>query len=365
VKLLHVIAAMEPGGAERIVTQLAADGVQRGDDVVVASSGGRWVERLAAAGAGHVDIPLPGRSVRNTLRAAGRLRTVLRRLEPDLVHSHNVGVTMAVRLAVVADRRLPLIATVHGLAPADYGPSARLLRLAGCRVVACAPSVARSLVAAGLPANRVQVITNGAALAPASPERRAAVRAAFGLDHRPLAVGIGRLVPQKAWSTLVEAARELPDVDVVVAGEGPLREQLERASRRAGAGVRFVGHVDDPAALLGLADCMVQTSTWEGLPLTLLEALSLGVPAVATAVDGVQDVVPAGAALLVPPSDPAAVAAAVRRVVSDPGFAEGLSLRARAAAAAWSPETMLHRYRAVYGAAVTPGTGQGQANTSR
>ena len=133
----------------------------------------------------------------------------------------------------------------------------------------------------------------------------------------------------------------------------------------AGAGVRFVGHVDDPAALLGLADCMVQTSTWEGLPLTLLEALSLGVPVVATAVDGVQDVVPAGAALLVPPSDPTAVAAAVRRVVSDPGFAEGLSLRARAAAAAWSPETMLHRYRAVYEAAVTPGTGEGQANTSR
>ena len=60
----------------------------------------------------------------------------------------------------------------------------------------------------------------------------------------------------------------------------------------SGGRVRFVGLVDDIAALVGLASCVVSTSSWGGLPLTLLEALSLGVPVVATAVDGVTDVVP-------------------------------------------------------------------------
>ena len=64
--------------------------------------------------------------------------------------------------------------------------------------------------------------------------------------------------------------------------------------------------VDDIPALVGIASCVVSTSTWEGLPLALLEALSLGAPVVATAVDGITDLVPLGAALsLVPPGDPA------------------------------------------------------------
>jgi glycosyltransferase involved in cell wall biosynthesis len=349
VRLLHVIAAMRPGGAERIVVQLAADSVARGDDVVVASSGGAWVPRLEAAGADHVSIPLPGRSNLNVLRAAGPLLLLLRRFRPHVVHSHNVGVTVAVRLAMLASGVRPaLLTTVHGLAPEDYRHGARLLRLAGCRVVACAPSVARSLAAGGFPLDGIEVITNGAALTPAGPDRLDAVRAAFGVGDRPLVVGIGRLVPQKAWWTLIAAARELPGVDVVVAGDGPLRADLEGASQALGGAVRFLGAVEDPAALLGLARCLVSTSTWEGLPLAVLEALSLGVPTVATAVDGVCDVVPADAAVLVPPNDPPAVAAAVRRVLGDSGVAEQLSRRGRLASGGWSPETMLAGYRRTY-----------------
>ncbi len=119
----------------------------------------------------------------------------------------------------------------------------------------------------------------------------------------------------------------------------------------SGGRVRFVGLIDDVAALLGLACCVVFTSSWEGLPLTLLEALSLGVPAVATAVDGVTDVVPPGAALLVPPGDPQAVAGAVARVLSDDGLAADLRREALAAAPRWGPERMLAEYRQAYRAA--------------
>jgi glycosyltransferase involved in cell wall biosynthesis len=115
--------------------------------------------------------------------------------------------------------------------------------------------------------------------------------------------------------------------------------------------VRFLGVVDDIAALVGLASCVVFTSTWEGLPLTLLEALSLGAPVVATAVDGVTDLVPPAAALLVSPGDSAAVSEAISRVLADDNLATDLRRNALAAAPSWGPQDMLDRYRNAYRAA--------------
>lgn len=353
-RLLLVVAAMRHGGAERIVVQLAADAARRGDAVTVASAGGPWVEQIRAAEVGHELVSLDRRSAPATLMAAGRLAAVVRRFRPEVVHAQNVRATMAAAVALARPGRRPaLVTTLHGLAPADYPAAARLLRLAGGEVIACAPAVGRSLLAAGFPAGRLEVITNGVAVGPASEAELAAARRRFAVGSRPLVVGIGRLVAQKAWPTLIEAARELHDVDVLVAGDGPLRAELEAAAVSSGNRVRFVGPVERPAALVGLARCVVSTAVWEGLPLALLEALTLGAPVVATAVDGVADVVPPHAALLVPPGDPAAVATAVNRVVAEPGLAERLSRAARGASGAWALDTMLTRYRARYAACVT------------
>jgi glycosyltransferase involved in cell wall biosynthesis len=356
-RLLLVVATMRHGGAERIVVQLAVDAARRGDAVTVASAGGPWVEQLQGAGVRHELVSLDRRSKPATLMAAGQLATVVRRFRPEVVHAHNVRATMAAAVALARPGRRPaLLTTVHGLAPADYPAAARLLRFTGGEVIACAPAVGRSLLAAGFPASRLEVITNGVAVEPASEAELAATRRHFAVGSRPLVLGIGRLVEQKAWPTLIEAARQFhdaDDVDVLVAGDGPLRAELETAAVTSGNQVRFVGPVDRPAALIGLAQCVVSTAVWEGLPLALLEALTLGAPVVATAVDGVADVVPGHAALLVPPGDPGAVAAAVNRVLTEPGLAERLSRAACGASDAWALDTMLTRYRAGYAACVT------------
>jgi glycosyltransferase involved in cell wall biosynthesis len=355
VRLLQVIAKLDPGGAERIVLQLAADAVRHDDQVVVASGGGAWTGRVAAVGARHEPVPLGRRSPWATLGAAGRLAALARRVRPDVVHAHNVRATIAVAPGLARLRPRPrLLTTLHGVAPDDYPAAARMLRLAGGSVVACAPSVGRSLVAAGFPARRLEVITNCAALAPAPEAQLAALRARLGIGGRPLVVGIGRLVPQKAWHLLIEAAERFDDADVLVAGEGQLRAELEAMAAARGGRVRFIGVVEHPAALLALAACVVSTSVWEGLPLSLLEALGLGVPAVVSAVDGVVDVVPREAAVLVPPGDPAGIAAGVNRVLRHPAFARHLADQTRLAAAAWAPETMLARYRASYAALTSP-----------
>jgi glycosyltransferase involved in cell wall biosynthesis len=349
-RLLQVVAELRPGGAERIVLELLADARRHGDTVAVASAGGPWVDRLDPA-VTHFDVPLRQRSMITTLAAARPMRAVLRNFQPDVVHAHNLRATVAVAAALATLLGRPrLLTTLHGVAPPDYASAARLLRMAGGHVVACAPAVARSLQAAGFPTSGVEVIVNGAGLRPPAPSQVDALRARLGVGNRPLVVGIGRLAPQKSWTTLVEAMRRVDGADALVAGEGPMREALEEAAAAAGGRVRFVGAVDDVASLLELADCVVSTSTWEGLPLSLLEALSLGRPVVATAVDGVRDIVPPDAAVLVPPHDPEAVAAAIGRVLHDQRLANRLSLAARATASAWMPERMLASYRACYAA---------------
>ena len=355
-RLLLVIAALRGGGAERIVVRLAADAAARGDTVTVASADGPWVEQVLAAGGTHATVPLGRRSTLATIAAVRPLAAVAREFQPDLVHAHNVRAALAATLALARPpagrrRRPALLTTVHGLAEADYPAAARLLRRCGGTVIACAPAVGRALLDAGLPPHRLDVVTNGVAVLRPSEADLAGARRRFGIGGRPLVLGLGRLVEQKAWPTLIEATRRIEGADVLVAGDGPLRGVLEAAAAAGGGRVRFVGQVDDPAALLGLADCVVSTSSWEGLPLALLEALTLGVPVVATAVGGNVDL-PADAVILVPPGDPAAVAAAVDRVLHAPGLAERLARAGRAAAASWSLDRMLGAYRERYLAAV-------------
>jgi glycosyltransferase involved in cell wall biosynthesis len=361
VRILHVLPGMGPGGMETMVIQLAADAVARGDQVVIASARGDWVGKVTDAGARHCPLPVTGRRAA-AVPAAGAATAILARCvnawRPDIIHSHNVRATALARLASATAARRPqhagpvLVPTLHGIAPQDYPAASLILRRAARRVIACAPAVARSLSAAGFDPGRIDVIANGAQLAPASPERVARMRASLGLQSAYLIVGIGRLVPQKDWPVLIAAAVSLRGSAVLVAGDGPLRAQLSDLAAQAGGIVRFPGTIDDIPALVGLADCVVSTSSWEGLPLAVLEALSVGVPVVATAVGGIVDVVPANAVLLVPPGDPAAVAAAISRVLTDSELAARLRANALAAAPGWGTAAMLGHYHRAYLAAL-------------
>jgi len=340
---------MDRGGAERVVLQLAEHAVASGDRVAVASAGGVWVKDLTAMGVEHHYVPLQRRSALGTLKAAAALRRAIRRERPDIVHTHNVGVTAATRPALATSRvRAGLLTTFHGVAPEDYKAAARALRWSSPRVVACSPAVGASLAAAGYPAGRIGVVTNAAGLEPAGEERLAAMRDRLGLDGRPLVVGFGRLAAQKAWPTLIEAAEGLEEADVVVAGAGPLQDELVAAAGASGSRVRFIGPVDDIPALVGLASCVVSTSTWEGLPLSVLESLSLGKPVVATSVDGLADIVSSDAVVLVPPGEPAAVREALRGVLADPGLARRLGDAGLRLAQNWTVDAMLAGYRREY-----------------
>ncbi len=170
----------------------------------------------------------------------------------------------------------------------------------------------------GLDAGRVTVLPNPAPAIPAMPTRDE-LRAELGLDGDVL-VFAGRLGPQKAVGVLLDALVHASGVSLVIAGDGPERSALERRALELGldARVRFLGSVprETVLRLFRAADASVLPSAWENFPHTVVEALAVGCPVIATAVGGVPEVVRDGEnGLLVPPGDAAALADCDRTVL--------------------------------------------------
>jgi glycosyltransferase involved in cell wall biosynthesis len=258
---------------------------------------------------------------------------------PDVVHAHGLraGALTVLALGRVRRSRRPrLVVTVHNAPPPGMGTSAVIYRLLerlvarGSDLVLCVSvDLEARLRAAG--ARRVGRAVVPASATPTTPVSAAVLGAVA--TGRPVVLAVGRLVAQKEFGTLLEAAVTWRDMDteplLVIAGDGPLARELRARASGLGVDVAFLGHRDDVGALLAAAAVFVLPSRWEGQPLVLQEALRAGVPVVATRTGGIADLVGGDAALLVEPGDAAALASAVRAVLADPSLAAGL----RAAAA--------------------------------
>lgn len=192
---------------------------------------------------------------------------------------------------------------------------------------------------------RIVVAPMGFTPAPAlEPLARARLRAALGIGNEPTVLTVARLVPVKGIDVLIAATRHLTlKLSVVIAGDGPERPRLERAARKMGAAVRFVGAVDAPRrdALLGIADVFVLPSRplpdgrTEGAPVALLEAMGAGLAVVASNTGGIAELT-ADAAMLVPPGNPEALAHAIEALIRDPAQRAALGDQARKRAAPWT-----------------------------
>jgi glycosyltransferase involved in cell wall biosynthesis len=168
---------------------------------------------------------------------------------------------------------------------------------------------------------------------------------------------VARLQPEKGIDELLEATAALNDrvsgLAVVVAGEGPERGRLEAAARERALERSFLllGHRPDIGRVLASADAFCLPSRHEGLPLSLLEGMRAGLPCVATAVGGIPGLVEDGVSgLLVPPRDPAVLAAAIERVLTDADLAARLGEEARRVVETrHSPAAVAGSYADLYG----------------
>jgi len=226
---------------------------------------------------------------------------------------------------------LQMVFTEHGRA--DDGPPSRKRQMANqvfarvpARIYAVSQDLRRHMIAEGFPAGRVDVIYNGVDVgAPPSAHRDAGKKAMLGLAPTDLVVGaVGRLDPVKDLPTLLAAFRQLttslPNARLVLLGDGPERHRVVRLidELKLTDVVTLTGYRRDVRDLLPALDVYVNTSVFEGVSLTILEAMAAGLPVVATHVGGTPEVVVDGSTgLLVPPRDPAGVAGAIHELLCD------------------------------------------------
>ena len=198
----------------------------------------------------------------------------------------------------------------------------------------------------GIDPARLSVLPNPAPELPHLPSRDE-LRGELHLDGPVLAFA-GRLGPQKALGVALEAIAAVPDVTLAIAGDGPDRAALEARAHELGLDgrARFLGSLSREAVLrlFRAADASLLSSSWENLPHTVLEALAVGTPVIATAVGGVPEVVKEGVnGLLVRPGDPAELAGAIRRYFGDEALRRRLGQGAAESIAAHGEGTVFAR----------------------
>jgi glycosyltransferase involved in cell wall biosynthesis len=366
-RIAHLIDTDGPGGAERMLAQLAGELVRGGCPGVALLPADQegWLSRELAAAGVVVEHFRHDRAF--SPRLAGSLEAAFRRHRIDLAHSHEFNT--AVYGAWAARRAgIPHVITMHG----GRYYAGRLRRRLALRA---AVAVSGRLVAVSQPLvtqlshdlwvrpTRITTIANGVRFTPAA---RSTLRGELALsDADRLVVAVGNLYPVKGHTHLLAAVAQLasthPRLHVAIAGRGEQAEALERQAADSGlaARVHFLGLRQDIANILAAADVFVQPSLSEGLPLALLEAMFASRAIVASAVGDVPVALAGGAAgMLVPPGNPGALAAAVHQLLAQPFEARQLGQSAQARAAAeYGIGRMVQRYADLYQRLLANGAG--------
>jgi glycosyltransferase involved in cell wall biosynthesis len=264
----------------------------------------------------------------------------------DVVHAHWVVPNAVLVRGIVKAHGLPFVISLHGsdaYVAARSGWLGRLTRWSfddAERVTACSDELRTRAVALGAEGPRTLTVPYGVDVHSFRPDRpTAGIRERLGVRADSfLVIAVGRLVEKKGFEYLIDAAARTGGVELAILGDGDLRASLSARAQQVGARVQFPGFLDREAtaSALAAADVVVVPSVVDsggnvdGLPNTLLEAMAAGRPIVASRVAGIPDVIADERnGLLVPPKDPSALSAALRRLLREPETRERLARAAR------------------------------------
>lgn len=358
-RVVHVVSHTGTYGGERFVPALARAQRAAGVD-------GHIVTIYDARPVRGVPCYSCGRRFSGRARGGGplffyRLLVLLRRLRPDVVHTHLAHAKYWGRLAAVLVGAPCIVHTEHANAfeePWLKRILARALDYRTAAVVALSNAQSERIAEIeGVRRERLTVIPNGVEAAPlpmAGTRTRARVRAELGLQQRTrIVLAIGRLDPVKGYDLALETLALLPsEMVLVVAGDGPQREALLARAAELEVRDRFflLGYRSDVSRLLDAADIVLNASRSEAMPLSVLEALCAGVPVVTTPWPGASELVDAQA--VAASFDAAAIARALERA---PAVTDRASA-AKKARAHFSIERTAAAYALLYRDAAERGT---------
>lgn len=361
-RILQLKTSAGRGGAETLLLQTTRELVSRGHSIrTLVGEPGWLVDRLLESDLDAATLPLVSAS---GLLRVPRLVHEIKSWGADLVLSHgarvNVFGTMAARLS-----GRPSVSIEHSID--DWRTSGSVMDRIDRWVargnrgrIAVSEAVGRLLIDRGiLPPAKVDIIPNGVRFPDSvAALGRTSILNSMGINaEATVLVTVARFSNSKGHIHLIEALPQLvcsyPGLRCLLLGDGPLRADIEDRVQVLGLDetVVFAGAVDNVMELLPACDAFVLPSLWEGLPISVLEAMGLGVPVVASAVGGTPEVVHDGqTGLLVPPADPDALAAAIGRLLEDDALRNRISvLGRRYVRKHYNLDRVLDRYEEVLG----------------
>jgi glycosyltransferase involved in cell wall biosynthesis len=365
IPILQIVGNSEGGGSRFVADIISRLDPSRFAFTLVAPQAAWLADSCARAGAIYRPLPLMRSRVSSSLRRD--FRAILAETAPAIVHAHGTRAAwLAARSMPGGAGAPPFIYSEHLFSmDARRGPlklpwrwiERSLCRRAMAFTTSCAANADRVVHAGWLTPDRIALRHYGvdqAALRAQAAQRLS--RTELGIPDDALVIGsVGRLIPQKGFTYLLQAIKPLiarfPDARCVIVGDGPLRAELEATSRTLGieGHLQFLGARSAPWAALATCDVIALPSLYEGLPLALIEALTLGLPVVATTAGGAREVLVNGQnGALVAPRNAAALAKALASVLDDRALREAFRVAGPPSVAAYDLAPVMAQLTAMY-----------------
>ena len=350
-KIVQIITSLNLGGAQTLLENLSYGLREMGQDVIVISlenNHSATAERIENRG---IKIIYLDKHPHFDPSIVGKLSKVLRKLKPDIIHAHNIKKAYVYLSARKAGLNR-IVYTVHNMAWQEQnaigGAFSYVMFHSGSMVpVGLSPKVTSS-IKMRYHLKNVPTIYNGSDLS------RFRKKTNYNLHDKPCILNIARLDAQKNHKRLIEAfmivSRTFPDTKLVLVGEGELQHDMKKQVEKVGLSgkVFFEGFQDDIPGYLEEADIFCLSSDYEGMPMTLIEAMASGMPIVSTNVGGIPDMLRNEHSAILTKTDAAEIAEALTRLLSDESLRRTLGENAYKAAEKFSHLRMAYNYIKLY-----------------
>ena len=352
-KVLQVMPNFSLAGAEIMCENLVYALKNQGVDVVVVSfydQKSAITDRLEAAG---ITVHYLGKKSGLDLSLIGKLKKLFKEERPDVVHTHRYAMQYAIPAAIMAGVKAR-VHTVQSIATKELGRGKRILaklfyKNHGVVPVALSDAVKGTVVSEyKLPESRIPVIFNGVDLSKCNPKKDYAVNDKFRILH------IGRFEAVKNHEMLIRAFDKFykahPESELFLVGDGELRPNIETLADELELreSVRFLGIQSDVHGFLSDADAFILPSVYEGIPMTLIEAMGSALPIIASNVGGIPDMLNNGESAILTVVNADAFANAMSSLYEDEQLRRSLGTSALSESVNFSAEEMAKKYKEVY-----------------
>lgn len=353
-KILQVIPHLGLGGAESMCVNLTETLMEQGHRVVVVSLYTQETHLSDRLLQKHVKVIFLGKKVGPDLTLTNKIRSVILQEKPDVIHTHLLSLKYTCLAVRKMDRQIPVIHTVHSVAKQEAGRIDRLInhwlfRKQYAVPVALSKEIQKTIIDVyGLEAQAVPVVFNGIRLS------NCKVRQNYSASQHFTVLHIGRFMEVKNHGVLLRAFQKLhaqfPDSRLQLIGKGEQKEKTEALAVSLGlqSAVSFLGEQTDVYSYLQEADLFVLPSLYEGMPMTIIEAMGTGLPVIASRVGGIPDMVQDEEdGILIRPLQED-LEKAMERLLRDQGLREKLGRNALVKSRLFSADTMANRYLDIY-----------------